>query len=259
LSTVLRRRAAPLEVIAAGDRCERFESWTPVLADAGIRLSWVDARLESVLAALRQRRPAAMVLDLTDAEHRGIELLGQVRFRDEFAALPVLYLLPEPSRLFGPSRPGGRTADSAAAESLTDLLLRSGEFVFAPGGPFEIAVRLGRLVREPGDASSGVLCVGPITMDEAGRRVQVSGREVGLRKKEYDLLLFLARNAGTVFTREALLRWVWGPGFAGDARTVDVHVRRLRSKLGDSAGAVIETVRRVGYRLSQASRPNPAT
>lgn len=258
LGSVFHRRNAPTEVLVAGEHPERSEGWAGVLLDAGFRISAIGLRLEAVLAAVQQLRPAAFVLDLSDSSRAGLDLAQQIPMRDEFAGLPVLFVLPEPSRLFN----GGATRSDAARPAATDaasppasLLLDCEELVFSPPAPFELAVRLSRMVRSPASAGTGVRA-GPITINEAGHRVVVGTSEIRLRKKEYDLLLFLARNAGTVYTREALLRWVWGPGFRGDARTVDVHIRRLRSKLGSPADAVIETVRRVGYRLSDDIGPN---
>ncbi len=97
--------------------------------------------------------------------------------------------------------------------------------------------------------SKHLLKVGSLVMDLANYTVHVAGRPVELTFKEYELLCFLATNRGRVFTREALLNKVWGYDFYGGARTVDVHVRRLRSKIEDRHNTFIETVRNVGYRF----------
>jgi DNA-binding response OmpR family regulator len=94
-----------------------------------------------------------------------------------------------------------------------------------------------------------VLAVGDLVMDLANYTVQVGGRTVDLTYKEYELLRFLATNRERVFSRETLLSKVWGYDFYGGARTVDVHVRRLRSKIEDRHRTFIETVRNVGYRF----------
>jgi two-component system alkaline phosphatase synthesis response regulator PhoP len=98
-----------------------------------------------------------------------------------------------------------------------------------------------------------VLRCGDLTIDLANYMVFVAGRQVNLTYKEYELLRFLAANADTVFTRETLLNKVWGYDFYGGARTVDVHVRRLRSKIEDRHHSFIETVRNVGYRFRTGS------
>jgi DNA-binding response OmpR family regulator len=255
LNSALRVRSVPIEVLAAGDHPERLVSWPEALAETGFRVTTTGLRWEHVSAALHQRRPAAFVLDLTDATRAGLDMAEQIPFRDEFSGLPVLFVFPESARL--QSGPGGaRYLSPESSGPLAELLMECREFVFAPVSAFELAVRLARLVQRPEAPAHKGPDSGVLSIDEAGRRVTAAGTAVSLRKKEYDLLLFLARNAGTVFTREALLRWVWGPGFAGDARTVDVHVRRLRSKLGEPAGSLIETVRRVGYRLAGGGSRN---
>jgi DNA-binding response OmpR family regulator len=251
----------PLDVVVAGEHPERFESWSGVLRECGLSAVPTNTRLEAVLSALIQRRPAALVVDLSDLTRVGLELAQQIAIRDEFLALPILFLLPESARSLqnaGPGTPGwepaanpfGLSAEARAA--LESILYSCSDFMFAPVTAFELGVRLVRLVREtqPAAPEERKTKAGPVEIDDRAHRVVAAGREVALRKKEYDLLLFLIRNAGVVFTRDALLRWVWGPGFTGDARTVDVHIRRLRSKLGREACRVIETVRRVGYRLS---------
>ncbi len=101
--------------------------------------------------------------------------------------------------------------------------------------------------------SRNVLKVGSLVMDLANYTVHIAGRPVELTYKEYELLCFLATNRGRVFSREALLSKVWGYDFYGGGRTVDVHIRRLRSKIEDRHSTFIETVRNVGYRF----RANP--
>ena len=100
-----------------------------------------------------------------------------------------------------------------------------------------------------GVEGDNVLRAGDLHIDLANYKVFVGGRPVDLTYKEYELLRFLATNRDKVFTREALLNRVWGYDFYGGARTVDVHIRRLRSKIEDRAHTFIETVRNVGYRF----------
>jgi DNA-binding response OmpR family regulator len=92
---------------------------------------------------------------------------------------------------------------------------------------------------------------GDLVIDLANCEVRVGGKVVELTFKEYELLKFLAKDRGRVFTREALLHKVWGYDYFGGDRTVDVHVRRLRSKIEDSGQTFIETVRNIGYRFTK--------
>jgi DNA-binding response OmpR family regulator len=126
------------------------------------------------------------------------------------------------------------------------------DFVVEPWDANEIAARAKRIL---GKAKNGVnhelIKCGDLTIDLAKYEVYVDGRQVELTFKEYELLRFLARNKGRVFTREALLNEVWGYDYYGGDRTVDVHITRLRSKLEDTTHAFIETVRNIGYKFKE--------
>ena len=122
------------------------------------------------------------------------------------------------------------------------------EFVF-PGAPEgELRLRLAMLRRRAGDGEGPIVRLGGLRIDTDAYRVTAAGRPLDLTFKEFELLRFLATHPGRVYTRPALLREVWGYDFYGGTRTVDVHVRRLRAKLGAEHEHLIETVRSVGYR-----------
>ena len=122
------------------------------------------------------------------------------------------------------------------------------EFLY-PGAPAaEVRVRLAMLRRRVGSGDGSITRLGPLALDIDTYRVTASGRPLDLTYKEFELLRFLASNPGRVYTRPTLLREVWGYDFYGGTRTVDVHVRRLRAKLGPEHEHLIETVRGVGYR-----------
>src|SRR5205085_2783451 len=127
--------------------------------------------------------------------------------------------------------------------------------VLLPGAPAaEISLRLAMLRRRTGSPSGDTIRLGPLALDEASFQATLSGEALDLTRHELDLLRYLASRPGRVFTRPALLREVWGYDFYGGTRTVDVHVRRLRSKLGPAHEHLIQTVRGVGYR---AAEPEP--
>jgi DNA-binding response OmpR family regulator len=120
-----------------------------------------------------------------------------------------------------------------------------------PGAPeAELRVRLAMLRRRAGAGDGSVVRLGPLAIDTETYRVTAAGRPLDLTFKEFELLRFLAQHPGRVFTRPGLLREVWGYDFYGGTRTVDVHIRRLRAKLGPEHEHLIETVRGVGYRAS---------
>jgi DNA-binding response OmpR family regulator len=120
-----------------------------------------------------------------------------------------------------------------------------------PGAPAaELRLRLAMLRRRAGAGDGTVTRLGALAIDSDTYRVTVAGRPLDLTFKEFELLRFLAQHPGRVFTRPSLLREVWGYDFYGGTRTVDVHVRRLRAKLGPEHEHLIETVRSVGYRAA---------
>jgi len=120
-----------------------------------------------------------------------------------------------------------------------------------PGAPeVEIRLRLSMLRRRSGSVEDTTVRLGPLTLDVGAYRVSLLGRPLDLTYKEFELLRFLAERPGRVFTRPTLMREVWGYDFYGGTRTVDVHIRRLRAKLGPEHEGLIETVRGVGYRAA---------
>lgn len=124
------------------------------------------------------------------------------------------------------------------------------DFILAGSPAEELSARIRHvLYRRHGVDARNILKCGDLVMDLANYTVHISGRPVELTYKEYELLRFIATNRGRVFTREALLNRVWGYDFYGGARTVDVHIRRLRAKIEDRHAPFIETVRNVGYRF----------
>jgi DNA-binding response OmpR family regulator len=124
------------------------------------------------------------------------------------------------------------------------------EILYPSAPETEIRVRLSMLRHRAGTGNGTTVRLGPLTLDTDTYQVRVAGRGLDLTYKEFELLRYLASWPGRVFTRPALLREVWGYDFYGGTRTVDVHVRRLRSKLGPEHESLIETVRGVGYRAA---------
>ena len=138
-------------------------------------------------------------------------------------------------------------------DQLGDLALRDAlfdDFCIAPAHPDEVATRLAHLfVRTGRGLRPELIEHGPLLLNLETYQAAVAGRPLDLTFMEYELLRFLAARPGKVFTRETLLSRVWGYEYYGGARTVDVHVRRLRAKLGEEHAHLIETVRSVGYRF----------
>jgi DNA-binding response OmpR family regulator len=137
-----------------------------------------------------------------------------------------------------------------------DSTLGLDDFVLEPYEPAELITRLERLVRRRDEATnSELLKCGDLVIDPSRYEVRLAGKLIALTLKEYDLLCFLANNQGLVFSRKALLSKIWGHDYFGGARTVDVHIRRLRSKIEDSRHSFIETVRGAGYKFKEQVFP----
>ncbi|HEX5950391.1 MAG TPA: response regulator transcription factor [Actinomycetota bacterium] len=176
-------------------------------------------------------RPQVLLVDAADNPGQGHAVLRAVRDLD--AAVPTVVVVER------------RDLERFPWETLADDLLY-------PGAPEpEIRIRLAMLRRRTHDPSDTVVRLGPLTMDVDSYAVTVAGRTLDLTYKEFELLRFLAERPGRVFTRPTLLREVWGYDFYGGTRTVDVHVRRLRAKLGPEHESLVETVRGVGYRAAE--------
>ncbi|TDC93650.1 response regulator transcription factor [Saccharopolyspora aridisoli] len=219
------------------------------------------------------------------------ELLLLTSESDCDAVLPSLALLPHRVRVLPPD-PGailsGGAHDVVIVDARTDLagardlcrLLAAGDapvialvnegglvtvnaewgvddLLLPTTGPAEIDARLRLLVSRRSETSSsgdGSLSVGDLVIEEATYTARLRGRALELTYKEFELLKYLAGHAGRVFTRAQLLQEVWGYDFFGGTRTVDVHVRRLRAKLGPEHDSMIGTVRNVGYKFVRPNR-----
>ena len=175
--------------------------------------------------------PDAVLVDAGENPAQGFTICGQLQVAD--ARLPVIVLV-ERDQL-------ARYPWHEVAE----------DFLY-PGAPEpEIRARLAMLRKRHGTGDGTVTRLGPLAIDPDSYRVTAAGRPLDLTFKEFELLRFLAQHPGRVYTRPGLLREVWGYDFYGGTRTVDVHVRRLRAKLGPEHEHLIETVRSVGYRAAE--------
>ncbi|MDR3107465.1 MAG: response regulator transcription factor [Bifidobacteriaceae bacterium] len=226
---------------------------------------WRAATGPDGLAAVRQHDPAVIVLDLSLPGLDGIEVARQLRtFSDAYLVM--------------------LTARAEEVDKLIGLAVGGDDYMTKPFSPRELIARVRALLRRPRQLAHGTtawpddaaglapahqvglatgpgavrdpdgtheLVFGDLAIDPAAREVTVAGRVVELTRTEFDLLAALAAGPRQVFTREALLRALWGPSWVGDAHAVDVHLGNLRRKLGDNAKRqrYIRTVRGVGYRI----------
>jgi two-component system phosphate regulon response regulator PhoB len=203
------------------------------LAKAGYRVATA-ANGHDALAVARRDRPALLVLDLMLPGMSGFDVLAALRGDASTRDVAVLML----------------TARKEEPDRIQGLSLGADDYLTKPFSPQELVLRVGAILRRVGAtlAPSDVLSVGAIDIDRGAHRVSVDGAEVELTPTEFRLLLTLAERRGRVQARAHLLETVWEAAPDIQTRTVDMHIQRLRSKLG-SAGDLVETVRGFGYRL----------
>jgi len=207
------------------------------------------------LAAARERRPDLVVLDVMLPGLDGIEVMRRLH-EQPGEPVPVILL----------------TARAEESDRLTGLRRGADDYVVKPFSPAELVARVDAVLRRAtprsgdaasaeGDAAAPPLEHGPLRIEPGARRVTLAGAEVGLTQREFDLLLFLARRPGRVFTRDQLMEAVWGHAFFTDTSTVTVHVRRLRAKLEPDPAQprFVETVWGIGYRFAPARADADAT
>jgi DNA-binding response OmpR family regulator len=191
------------------------------------------------LQHVSRERPEVVLLDLMLPEMDGLEVCRRLRRDPATAAVPIIML----------------TAKGDEVDRVVGLEIGADDYVVKPFSPKELLARVRAVLRrarlrEPNGAARAPLVAGAITLDAATYTVTVAGAPIALTPKEFDLLRALLHAHGRVLSREFLLDRVWGYARADEieSRTVDVHVRRLRAKLGDE-GRRILTVKSVGYRL----------
>lgn len=177
-----------------------------------------------------------MLLDIMLPDEDGLHILKRLRAGAETADLPVMML----------------TAKSSEYDRVVGLDSGADDYMPKPFGMMELVSRVRALLRRAAKpaAEDKLFTAGSLAVDVKRRAVTVDGEPVILTYKEFELLCYLLENRGVVLSRDQILTKIWDYNYSGETRTVDVHIRTLRQKLGD-AGALIETVRGVGYRLAQ--------
>ncbi len=187
---------------------------------------------EPFFEAMASGMPELVLLDIMLPGEDGIQILKRIRQDARTAALPVIML----------------TAKSAEYDKVIGLDNGADDYVTKPFGMMELLSRIKAVLRRSRPAAQGLLSYKEVSVDERAHEVFVLGKPVELTLKEFSLLELFLKNIGIVLTRDMLLSKIWGYDLDGETRTVDVHIRTLRQKLGD-AGSIIETVRGVGYRI----------
>ena len=193
---------------------------------------------KELFALLEQHIPELIVLDIMLPDEDGMSILARLRADKRYASIPVIMA----------------TAKGSEYDKVKGLDGGADDYIAKPFGMLEMVARIKAVLRrcasqQPAKADDGLIRRGTLEVHELEHQVRVGGEEVVLTLKEYELLKLLLLHPGIVFSRDKLLNDIWGYEFTGETRTVDVHIRTLRQKLGE-AGELIETIRGVGYRMA---------
>jgi two-component system, OmpR family, alkaline phosphatase synthesis response regulator PhoP len=230
----------PQTVLVVEDEASIASFVAAYLKNAGYIVRTTASGAEA-LKLVASEKPALVVLDLMLPDMDGVEVCKRIR---QSTDLPVLML----------------TARDEDVDKIIGLEVGADDYMTKPFNPRELVARVRAILRrattERQKGESAVLVHGDLTVDAGRREARVGEEEIQLAPKEFDLLWELLDHRGLVLTRDQLLERVWGYTFAGDTRTVDVHVRQLRRKLGDASPIV--TVWGVGYTVSPAREQTPA-
>lgn len=184
--------------------------------------------------ALDKKTPELLLLDIMLPDEDGLQILSKLRKKCETKNLPIIML----------------TAKTTEYDKVIGLDSGADDYIAKPFGTMELISRIRALLRRTKDgADNGEYLCGKLYICPSKHIIKADGEDIALTLKEYELLLLMMKNSGKVFTRDQLLSEIWGYNFDGESRTVDVHIRTLRSKLGD-CGRYIETVRGIGYRFN---------
>ena len=187
---------------------------------------------QSFLKALENHKPSLIMLDVMLPDYDGVELLKLIKRQAKTSDLPVIMA----------------TARGAEIEKIQALDLGADDYLAKPFSMMEMVARVKAVLRRYKKEEPKNLVAGTLTLDEGSHVVKDGERVIELTYKEYELLALLLKHQGRVYSREQILDLIWGHDSDGENRTVDVHIRTLRSKLGESAN-LIKTVRGVGYKL----------
>ena len=187
----------------------------------------------SMLEALKTEKPELIVLDIMLPGKDGVEVLKKIRSNPETRKIPVIMA----------------TAKGTEMDKIQGLDTGADDYLVKPFGVMEMVSRIKAVLRRcESDEKEEILTVGEITLSDKEHLVTVNGKKVALTFKEFEILKLFMQSPGIVFSRDKLLSEVWGVDYLGESRTVDMHIKTLRQKLGD-VGSRIETVIGVGYKM----------
>lgn len=184
--------------------------------------------------ALKDTVPSLIILDIMLPDEDGIEVLKELRSKPDTKKIPVIML----------------TARTTEMDKVKGLESGADDYITKPFGVMEFVARVKAVLRRSQQTDEMFLCLGPISIDNDKRVAYIKDKPCNLTYKEFELLKFMISNAGIVLTRENIMNRIWGTEYVGETRTVDMHVKTLRKKLG-KFGDMIKTVRNVGYKIEE--------
>ena len=206
------------------------------LASSGFEIKSFPAPSE-FYASLEYETPSLILLDIMLPEEDGLSILKKLRNQKKYERLPIIML----------------TAKSSEYDTVIGLDIGADDYIAKPFGMMELIARVKALLRRATPTTDSDEYVWDrLVLSSQKHTVKVNGEKIDLSYKEFELLKLLFENKGKVLTRDTLLNTIWGYSFDGESRTVDVHIRHLRQKLGE-AGACIETIKGVGYKIGEQS------
>lgn len=219
----------PIRILVADDEDRIRKLISDFLSREGYEVIEASDGGQALNMALGTDKPDVIILDVMMPVMDGWSVLSELRRTTD---IPVILL----------------TAKSTESDQLGGFRLGADDYVTKPFSPSLLVARVQALLRRKGKLQSNSVQCGSVRIDELAHVAYVGDRVLELTPKEYDLLLYFIENKGVALSREKILNGVWNYDYFGDLRTVDTHVKQLRSKLGES-GDIIVTVRGVGYRL----------
>lgn len=217
-----------LKILVVDDESRMRKLIRDFLTKSGYEVLEAENGEEAVDIFLEEKDIALIILDVMMPKMDGWETCREIRKNSK---VPIIML----------------TAKSSEEDELRGFDLGVDEYISKPFSPKILVARVEAVLRRSNAGSDEILTVGDIVIDKSAHRVTVEGREVELSYKEFELLTYFAENRGIALSREKILNNVWNYDYFGDARTIDTHVKKLRSKLGDKE--YIQTVWGLGYKL----------
>jgi two-component system phosphate regulon response regulator PhoB/two-component system alkaline phosphatase synthesis response regulator PhoP len=225
----------PPVIAALDDEADILELLKVSLKKAGYRFEGFQ-EADDLFRYLARERPSLILLDLMLPDTDGLEVCRQIRRSESLAGIPVIML----------------TARGEESDKVVGLELGADDYVTKPFSVKELVARIHAVLRRPGGGGQGGprIAIGPLAIEPDKHEVLVHGERADLTATEFKVLQFLASRKGRVFSRDQILDFLWGTEKAVIDRTIDVHIRNLREKLGEAA-SLIKNVRGVGYKLEE--------